>query len=153
MPRVHLDAGVRAICESSDLPCGEGDASTASAQGVTADQITIGYGDDAGYAAAPGLNHHQSDAIKAMIQWCNDQGGINGRQIKGNYYDAKILDVNNVMQSACGEVFMLDGELHFGWTGDGHAKMAQHPLAFALASDQTIIDDIAGEVTEPESVL
>ena len=98
-----------------DSPCGEGDASAASAQGVTADSITIGYGDDAGYAAAPGLNHQQSDAIEAMIKWCNDQGGINGRTVEGKYYDAKILDVNNVMLAACSQVFMLVGE---GWSLD-----------------------------------
>jgi hypothetical protein len=91
-------------------PCGEGDASAASAQGVTADTITIGYGDDAGFAQAPGLNEQQSDAVEAMIAWCNEQGGINGREIKGNYYDAKIADVNNVMTQACSQVFMLVGQ-------------------------------------------
>jgi branched-subunit amino acid ABC-type transport system permease component len=45
---------------------------------------------------------------------------------------------------------MLDGELEFG-VGNGHASFAQHPLAFALASDQAIIDEIAGE-SEPEVV-
>jgi hypothetical protein len=39
---------------------------------------------------------------------------------------------------------LLDTELALG-SGNGHAKFGQHPLAFALASDQTIIDDIAGE--------
>jgi ABC-type branched-subunit amino acid transport system substrate-binding protein len=95
-----------------ESPCGEGGASTASAQGVTADSITIGYGDDAGNARATGLNHQQSDAVAAMIGWCNAQGGINGRRIEGRYYDAKILEVHDVMQSACREVFMLVGE---GW--------------------------------------
>jgi ABC-type branched-subunit amino acid transport system substrate-binding protein len=91
-------------------PCGGGTAAAATAQGVTAESITIGYGDDAGYAQAPGLNHQQSDAVEAMISWCNAQGGINGREIKGKYYDAKILEVNNVMLSACSEVFMLVGQ-------------------------------------------
>jgi ABC-type branched-subunit amino acid transport system substrate-binding protein len=114
------DTGTTAAPETEmfgdlESPCGEGDASAASAQGVTADSITIGYGDDAGYAQAPGLNHQQSDAIEAMIKWCNDQGGINGREVKGNYYDAKILDVNNVMTQACSQVFMLVGE---GWSLD-----------------------------------
>jgi ABC-type branched-subunit amino acid transport system substrate-binding protein len=96
-------------------PCGGGNAAAATAQGVSADSITIGYGDDAGYSQAPGLNHQQADAMEAMIEWCNAQGGINGREIKGNYYDAKILEVNNVMLSACSEVFMLVGE---GWALD-----------------------------------
>ena len=45
-----------------------------------------------------------------MIAWCNEQGGINGREIVGNYYDAAITDVANAMTQACGEVFMLVGE-------------------------------------------
>jgi hypothetical protein len=45
-----------------------------------------------------------------MIAWCNEQGGINGRQITGNYYDAAITNVVNATTQACGEVFMLVGE-------------------------------------------
>ena len=37
------------------------------------------------------------------------QGGINGREIVGNYYDAAITNVVNAMTQACGEVFMLVG--------------------------------------------
>jgi len=96
-------------------PCGEGSAKGATDQGVTDDSITIGYGDDAGYPQSPGLNHEMSDAMKAMLKWCNDQGGINGRQVKGNYYDAKITEVNNVMTEACAQVFFLVGE---GWAFD-----------------------------------
>ncbi len=97
-------------------PCGKGDAKGATDKGVTDTTITIGYGDDAGYAAAPGLNKEISDAVKAMIDWCNGQGGINGRQIKGNYYDAKILEAKNAMTQACTDkVFMLVGQ---GWSLD-----------------------------------
>jgi len=92
-------------------PCGEGDASGATDLGVTDDAITIGYGDDAGFPGSPGLNHEMGDAVKAMIAWCNEQGGINGREVRGNYYDAKITDVNNAVTQACeDEVFMLVGE-------------------------------------------
>jgi hypothetical protein len=45
-----------------------------------------------------------------MIAWCNEQGGINGREIVGNYYDAAITNVTNAMTQACSEVFMLVGE-------------------------------------------
>ena len=41
-------------------PCGAGDASGATQQGVTDTSITIGYGDDAGFAQSPGLNHEMS---------------------------------------------------------------------------------------------
>jgi ABC-type branched-subunit amino acid transport system substrate-binding protein len=101
--------------EFGDLPSPCGDAEEgagpagATDQGVTDSQIVIGYGDDAGFTVSPGLSHEASDAIEAMIDWCNGQGGVNGRQIVGNYYDAAITDVVNAMTQACGEVFMLVG--------------------------------------------
>jgi ABC-type branched-subunit amino acid transport system substrate-binding protein len=56
-----------------------------------------------------------SDAVAAFIAWCNEQGGINGREVVGNYYDAKITEVTNAVTQACSEVFMLVGE---GWALD-----------------------------------
>ncbi|HEX6425270.1 MAG TPA: ABC transporter substrate-binding protein [Acidimicrobiales bacterium] len=94
---------------SLESPCGDGEGGPATEQGVTEDQIVIGYGDDAGYPQSPGLSHETSDAIEAMIAWCNDQGGINGREIVGNYYDAAITEVVNAVTEACDEVFMLVG--------------------------------------------
>lgn len=92
-----------------ESPCGDGDGGPATEQGVTEDQIVIGYGDDAGYPVSPGLSHETSDAIEALIEWCNAQGGINGREISGNYYDAAITNVANAVTQACDEVFMLVG--------------------------------------------
>jgi Periplasmic binding protein len=96
-----------------ESPCGEADggagAAGATDQGVTGSEIVIGYGDDAGFPTSPGLSHEASDGIEAMIDWCNEQGGINGRQVVGNYYDAAVTDVVNAMTEACGEVFMLVG--------------------------------------------
>jgi ABC-type branched-subunit amino acid transport system substrate-binding protein len=101
-------------------PCGPGDAKGATDKGVTDTSITIGYGDDAGYAAAPGLDKEMSDAVKPMIKWCNDQGGINGRKIVGNYYDAKVLQISQVMTQACNDkVFMLVGQ---GWVLDANQE-------------------------------
>ncbi|WP_300680266.1 ABC transporter substrate-binding protein [Nocardioides sp.] len=93
-----------------DSPCGSGDAKGATAQGVTDTSITIGYGDDRGFAAAPGLNQEMGDAVKAMIDWCNKQGGINGRKIVGDQYDAAMTNAAAVMQKACKKDFMLVGE-------------------------------------------
>lgn len=92
-----------------DSPCGEGDGGPATEQGVTADSITIGYGDDRGFTASPGLSAEMGDAISAMIAWCNEQGGINGRTIKGNQYDAAYTQAPQVMQKACASDFMLVG--------------------------------------------
>jgi ABC-type branched-subunit amino acid transport system substrate-binding protein len=96
-------------------PCGPGQASGATQQGVTDTSITIGYGDDAGFAQSPGLDHEVSDAVRAMIGWCNAQGGIGGREVVGDYHDAKVLDVNNAMAEACARDFMLVGQ---GWSLD-----------------------------------
>jgi ABC-type branched-subunit amino acid transport system substrate-binding protein len=93
-----------------ESPCGKGDAKGATDEGVTDDAIKIGYGDDAGFSNSPGLNHEMSDAVKAFVGWCNDQGGINGRQIDASYYDAKITDVNNAITEACAKEFMLVGQ-------------------------------------------
>jgi ABC-type branched-subunit amino acid transport system substrate-binding protein len=102
--------------------CGPGDAKGATDKGVTDTAITIGYGDDAGYTASPGLNHQMSDAVKAFISWCNAAGGINGRQVKGNYHDAKILDVNNAVLDACQTDFFVVGE---GWSLDASQEEAR----------------------------
>ena len=91
-------------------PCGPGQPSGSPDQAVDATSVTIGYGDDAGFQGNPGSNHEMSDAVEALISWCNEQGGIGGRQVKGIYYDAKITEVNNVMTEACGQVFMLVGQ-------------------------------------------
>jgi len=106
-----------------ESPCGpaeDGAENVATGeQGVTADSVTIGYGDDAGYQALPGLNKEMAEAVEALMEWCNEQGGIHGRTVKGNYYDAAILNATNVMQEACGQVFMLVGQ---GWALDGGAE-------------------------------
>jgi len=121
-------------------PCGKGDAKGATAQGVTDTSITIGYGDDAGYSAAPGLNKEMSDAIKAMIKWCNDQGGINGRQVVGNYGDAAIMNVANVMTEACSKVFMLVGE---GWSLDSAQEKIRQGCKLAAVPTYTVSPQFA----------
>jgi ABC-type branched-subunit amino acid transport system substrate-binding protein len=102
-----------------DSPCGPGQATGATDQGVTNSAIHIAYGDDRGFPAQPGLNKEMGDAVKAMIKWCNDQGGILGRQVIGDFYDAAISQVNSVMQQACKTDFMLVGE---GWALDEAAE-------------------------------
>ncbi len=100
-------------------PCGAGDGKNAddgSTPGVTKTSISIAGGDDAGYAGSPGLNSEMTDAMKAMVAKCNALGGINGRQIKLNYYDAALFNVGPAMQSACDDKnFFLVGE---GWALD-----------------------------------
>jgi ABC-type branched-subunit amino acid transport system substrate-binding protein len=91
-------------------PCGPGHATGATDQGVTASSIRIAYGDDRGFTGDPGLNQEMGDAVKDMIAWCNAQGGIEGRKIVGDFYDAAVTNVENVMTQACKSDFMLVGE-------------------------------------------
>ena len=91
-------------------PCGPGDASGETWQGVDDDSITIGIGDDRGYPPSPGLNAHQTAAVLNFIDRCNELGGINGRQIESINYDAAILQAATRMTEACDQVFMLVGE-------------------------------------------
>ncbi|MCU1395057.1 MAG: hypothetical protein JWM34_3485, partial [Ilumatobacteraceae bacterium] len=51
---------------------------------------------------------------------CNELGGINGRQIKFNYYDAQLLNVGPAIQGACDDKnFFLVGE---GWAFDSNQE-------------------------------
>ena len=95
-------------------PCGKGHATGATDQGVTDSTIDIAYGDDAGYSGDPGVTE-MSDAVKAFMKWCNDQGGILGRQVVGQYYDAAVFNVVPQVKQACKTAFMLVGE---GWALD-----------------------------------
>ena len=74
---------------------------------MTNSTINIAYGDDRGFSGSPGLDQEMGDAVKAMIAWCEAQGGINGRKIVGDYYDAAVTNVGSVMSQACKTDFML----------------------------------------------
>ncbi|WP_045875595.1 ABC transporter substrate-binding protein [Pseudofrankia sp. DC12] len=103
-------------------PCGPGNAKGATDLGVTDTAINIAYGDDRGFTGSPGLSHEVGDAVKAMIKWCDDQGGVNGRQVNGTFYDAKITETNNVMTEACRSAFMLVGQ---GWALDSAGEQTR----------------------------
>src|SRR3984957_14812071 len=91
-------------------PCGKGHDTGATDKGVTNSTINLAYGDDRGFSGLPGLDQEMGDAVKDMISWCNAQGGIGGRKIVGDYYDAAVLNVGSVMNTTCGRGCMLVGE-------------------------------------------
>lgn len=109
-------------------PCNPGEASGSTDQGVTDESILIGGGDDRGYAAALGLNITQTDTLQAFVDKCNALGGINGRQIEVELYDAKIFEVNNVWLDACPRMFMMVAE-GFAVDGIGEESRVQCELA------------------------
>jgi hypothetical protein len=89
--------------------CGDGDASGSTAQGVTDDEIAIATFSDPGFAARPGLNQELFDAAQVFSQWCNDAGGINGREIVVHERDAALTEVPPRMTESCREDFMMVG--------------------------------------------
>ncbi len=93
-----------------ESPCGPGDA-TGSSTGVTDTEITVtGFSDSGGQVG--GLNKGIDDASLAFVEWCNGQGGINGRQIKLEHRDAALFNyTNDVVAPACEDSLALVGGL------------------------------------------
>ncbi len=89
--------------------CGPGNASGATSRGVTNTEIHIGVTADPGAAAAPGLEQEFFDTGDAFTKWCNAAGGINGRKIVLDKWDAKLFNVGQQMVNACQKDFMLVG--------------------------------------------
>ena len=59
-----------------------GGGDPAETQGVSADTIQVGTVADPGFSGAPGLNQEIFDAGEGFVAWCNEQGGIDGRQLE-----------------------------------------------------------------------
>ncbi|HEX4018426.1 MAG TPA: ABC transporter substrate-binding protein [Frankiaceae bacterium] len=89
--------------------CGTGKPGTTTARGLTATEIRIGVTADPGAAVAPGLEQEFFDTAEGFAKWCNDAGGINGRKVVIDKWDAKLFNVGQVMTSACLKDFMLVG--------------------------------------------
>jgi ABC-type branched-subunit amino acid transport system substrate-binding protein len=121
-------------------PCGKGHATGATDQGVTNSTINIAYGDDRGFSGLPGLDQEMGDAVKDMVAWCNAQGGINGRKIVGDYYDAAVTNVGSVMSQACKQDFMLVGE---GFALDGVAEQTRLGCNLAAVPGFTVAPAVA----------
>ena len=124
-PATATTAPAPAVAMFGDAPwpCGPAkspNTDSGSEKGVTAASVSIATGDDAGYAGSPGLNHQTTDAVKALVAECNDLGGINGRKITLNYFDAALFNVGPAIQGACdGNNFFLVGE---GWAFDSNQE-------------------------------
>lgn len=78
-------------------------------QGLSEDTITLGTVADPGNTVRPGLNQALFDASDAFVQWCNEQGGINGKQIDLTKRDTGLFEYEPVVGEACNEDFALVG--------------------------------------------
>lgn len=89
--------------------CQDGDASGATDVGVTDDSIQVGSFTDKGFTARPGLNEEMYDAAVAFAAWCNEHGGINGRELVIADRDAALTDYNARIIESCAEDFAMVG--------------------------------------------
>jgi hypothetical protein len=100
-----------------ESPCGEQDPETAAAAstdpaetlGVEDGVLRVGTVADPGFEGRPGLNQEMFDAGQAFVEWCNGQGGINGRQIELTEYDAAISQYQQRLSEACSNEFAMVG--------------------------------------------
>jgi ABC-type branched-subunit amino acid transport system substrate-binding protein len=83
--------------------CSDGDGAGATEIGVTDDSIQIGTVTDKGFAGRPGLTAEMLDAAVAFAAWCNEHGGINGRELVIADRDAAIVDYNGQVVEGCSE--------------------------------------------------
>jgi hypothetical protein len=105
-PESRLDAGGFGELENV---CQDGDAAGATDVGVTDDTIQLGSFTDKGFQSRPGLNEEMYDAALAFAAWCNEHGGINGREIVIADRDAALTDYNARIIESCAEDFAMVG--------------------------------------------
>jgi hypothetical protein len=89
--------------------CGPGDASGATARGVTDTEIRVGTVTDKGYTGSPGVNKEMYDAAVAFAGWCNGHGGILGRRLIVDDLDAALTEYEARLAEACRDEFALVG--------------------------------------------
>lgn len=89
-------------------PCGPGDASSETDVGVYSDHIVIHSIADPG-APVEGVNAGIHEGISAFVDWCNEQGGVNGRELEIALTDAAFTQTRERVLEACDEAFALVG--------------------------------------------
>jgi hypothetical protein len=100
-------------------PAPDGETLADSDTGVTADSVQVSVFSDPGFSGRPGLNQELFDTAEAFVQWCNDLGGINGRQIDLKQRDARLTEFQQRVIEACqeGDFMMVGGGAVFDDTG------------------------------------
>lgn len=89
--------------------CQDGEAGGATDTGVTEGEIRLGTITNKGAEVRPGLNKEMFDVAKAFTDWCNEHGGINGRQLVLDDLDAKLNEYPQRVAEACQDTFALVG--------------------------------------------
>ena len=88
--------------------CGPGQSKGSTDLGVS-DVIRVGTMADPGNTVSPGLDQELFDTADAFVGWCNAAGGIDGRKLQLDKWDAKLFEVPARMIEACAVDFALIG--------------------------------------------
>jgi hypothetical protein len=109
-----------------DLPgvCQDGDASGATDTGVTDTDIHVATFTDKGFSFRPGLTKEMYDAAVAFTSWCNEHGGILGRQLVLDDRDAKLTEYNARILESCVADFAMVGGGAVSDDADNGARVA-----------------------------
>ena len=91
--------------------CQDGDPApvTDEAPGLTGTEVRIATFTDVGFSGSPGLNAEFIDTAEAFADWCNANGGINGRQIVVDHRDAALAEFQQRILESCDEDFFMVG--------------------------------------------
>lgn len=117
--------------------CQPGTMTLDSDRGVTATEIQVSVFSDVGYTKKTEFE----DMATVFTEWCNSQGGINGRKIVWNLRDAKITEARQRMLEAC--------ETDFASVGGGVA-FDQAGVADRLSPD-CLMPEFPGQVVAQEN--
>jgi hypothetical protein len=115
--------------------CHPGSASGAPDQGVTASQVRVGVFTDASFTK----DETFPETAKVFADWCNANGGIDGRKIVFDTLDTALFNVQPKMAQACGEDFALVG---------GGAAFDQEGVKQRLSC---LLPAFPGEVVSPQN--
>jgi hypothetical protein len=90
--------------------CQDGDpGATPDEPGITDDEIRIGTITDKGAEVRAGLTQEMYDTAVAFADWCNEHGGLNGREVVVDDLDARLTEYPQRIEAACQEDFALVG--------------------------------------------
>ncbi len=89
--------------------CHDGEPGAGSEPGLSADEVRLGTVTDKGSAERPGLTQEMYDSAVAFAAWCNEHGGIGGREVVIDDLDAKLFEYGQRVGEACQQDFALVG--------------------------------------------
>lgn len=81
--------------------------------GVTDEAITIGTGTDRGGIATAGAGRGVVEMMEVLVDHCNANGGLLGRSVRVEEYDAAAVEADDRVARACGEVSALVGHVFY----------------------------------------